>query len=785
MKEFNLRGFIFLFLILLIFSPGIVNSTDTAGNINLGISGGWISSKSSPDSTFGRPSIGVNLSRYFSIDLTILSTFSRSGSTFISLDSSFIPLPEQRLTPFFVIGAGAGIIDEDQNTSTKGLFNAGGGLQYSLSEDTAVRIDLRNYVLGGRSDIAASLGFVFYFNPSRETSPPSEPEKQGATEPSPKQEFLIAVKKRQQQLVARDTGTQRLDTQEATSVKEDIKGAIEQKTEEDKPIREAVPPKEDISPVSARADIEAGEVSSVMAKEGAIKKEGSQEALEERRIKEEGMEGKDSITRRDEAVLSQEIRKPEEKVASKGVEAAIPEEGKLSSQEIIDVPTKGMPPQTVEVSEVKKSIKEEEGKVQIEQKKIEAVQEQQQLIAQDTRTQRPDAQEETSAREDVEEVADKKTEVSRPITESPEENISSNSAQADSKAAEDGLVLAKEGVHKEGIEETFEEKSIKEESIKGKDYITPGGNSDTVKKGISDEATLADIKKPEEIIIQRPEVEVAQEDSLSQISTEDKISERPAKKGLPVKTEDKALTAATFVADKGRMEAEKKKKDVVKDTGAETTDIETKPESVRIKKTPTEKKLGIAGHRISEQKWHAADKSKKGLKPKKAKRVYEKAPFYGEAMLAEAVKSPAGLQDIQQAEKVPQKPLNQTEEEPIKLYKNSMELSIEFNVRETEIGAEQEGLLLKFMEMLRDKKYKKIIIEGHACAHGNKKLNLLISKKRASSAKRFLQAHGIKRDISIKYFGEERLRYKEIPTPDNINDPHVKANRRVRIIAHW
>ncbi|MFN3740469.1 MAG: OmpA family protein [Thermodesulfovibrionales bacterium] len=113
------------------------------------------------------------------------------------------------------------------------------------------------------------------------------------------------------------------------------------------------------------------------------------------------------------------------------------------------------------------------------------------------------------------------------------------------------------------------------------------------------------------------------------------------------------------------------------------------------------------------------------------------------------------------------------------------ELAIEFNVRETEVGAEQEALLLKFIEILRDKKYKKIIIEGHACAHGNKKLNLLISKKRALSAKRYLQAHGIQRHISIKYFGEERLKYKEIPTPDNINDPHVKANRRVRIIARW
>lgn len=112
-----------------------------------------------------------------------------------------MPLPDQRLAPFFVIGAGAGIIDEDENTSTKALFNAGGGLQYSLSEDTAVRIDLRNYVLNGRSDITASLGIVFYFDFARELSSQSAPEKEGEIEPSPKQVALIAVKKRQQQEV--------------------------------------------------------------------------------------------------------------------------------------------------------------------------------------------------------------------------------------------------------------------------------------------------------------------------------------------------------------------------------------------------------------------------------------------------------------------------------------------------------------------------------------------------------------------------------------------------------
>ncbi len=449
MEELNLRRFIFLFLILLIFSPAIVNSTDTTGNVNLGISGGWISSKSSPDSVFGRSSIGINLSRYFSVDLTLLSNFSRSSLIFMSLDSFFIPFPQQRLTPFLVIGAGAGIVDENENTSTKALFNAGGGLQYSLSEDIAVRIDLRNYFLDGRSDLAASLGFVFYFNHA-EPSPPSAPAKESAI--VPEQGSLILVKKRQQEVQI------------------------------------------------------------------------------------------------------------EEKVAFQST-ASIPEESKLSSQEIIEAKTKEMSTLTVEASEVEGPIREEEGKVQVEKKKLEVQKEQ--LMAQG-----PDAQE---------------------------------------------------------------------------------------------------------------------------------------------------------------------------------------------------------------------AKSELKLKPKR--RVYEKAPFYGDAMLEEAVTPSAGSEDTREASKVFQK--EHTEEEPIKLGKNSLELTIEFNVRETEIGAEQSVLLLKFIEMLRDKKYKKIIIEGHACAHGNKKLNLLISKKRAFSAKRYLQAHGIKRHISIKYFGEERLRYKEIPTPDNINDPHVKANRRVRIKALW
>lgn len=340
--------------------------------------------------------------------------------------------------------------------------------------------------------------------------------------------------------------------------------------------------------------------------------------------------------------------------------------------------------------------------MQVEQKKIEAVLKEQQLMVQDTGTQGLGAREATSGRE-VKGTTGQKTEESKPITESPEEDIPPVSAQADIEAAEVSIGGKEAAIKDEGVQEAFEQMDIKD--MERKDAITSEESSDAMKRGISGEAMFTQkIRKPEEKVTQE-----AQGEKLSQITTKEAISERPAEKELPVETDDKILTVATFIADKEKAEVEPKKENLDKDTGVEAIGIEKKPEPVMIKKPSTEKKLEVA-----EQKRHATKSSKKGVKPKKEKRVYEKAPLYGEAMLAEVVKSPASHQDTQQAEEIFQKPVMQTEEGPIKLGKNSLELTIEFNVRETEIGAEHEVLLLKFIEMLRDKKYRKIIIEGHA-----------------------------------------------------------------------
>lgn len=172
--------------------------------------------------------------------------------------------------------------------------------------------------------------------------------------------------------------------------------------------------------------------------------------------------------------------------------------------------------------------------------------------------------------------------------------------------------------------------------------------------------------------------------------------------------------------------------------------------------------------------------SKKVPDSEKKQKVYEKAKMYGEGMSVEPETIPS-----EDKIKVIAKDNEVVEQGQVILNNKSLEATLEFDIRETALDQENQEVLLRFIGGLKDRKYKRIIIEGHACAHGNKKINLLISKKRAMATKRFLESHGVKRNISIRYYGEERLKFKEIPSPKNINDPHVRANRRVRIVASW
>ncbi|GBE36625.1 peptidoglycan-associated lipoprotein precursor [bacterium BMS3Bbin07] len=113
--------------------------------------------------------------------------------------------------------------------------------------------------------------------------------------------------------------------------------------------------------------------------------------------------------------------------------------------------------------------------------------------------------------------------------------------------------------------------------------------------------------------------------------------------------------------------------------------------------------------------------------------------------------------------------------------------TIYFDYSSAEIREDAYRILTGFIGFLNDREISGITIEGHACAHGTKRFNNEISRRRALAVKDFLirNANMTEDRIIIKYFGEDRLLYPEIPTKENINDPEVKKNRRVLVTVTY
>ncbi|RME64145.1 MAG: OmpA family protein, partial [Nitrospirae bacterium] len=88
----------------------------------------------------------------------------------------------------------------------------------------------------------------------------------------------------------------------------------------------------------------------------------------------------------------------------------------------------------------------------------------------------------------------------------------------------------------------------------------------------------------------------------------------------------------------------------------------------------------------------------------------------------------------------------------------------------------------EFIEFLKDKDIKKIIIEGFACAHGPNWYNYYLSKKRALVVKNYLKKKlSLQDDVfEIKFYGEGMLEVPELPS-EAPESEHAKLNRRVVI----
>ncbi|MBN1473738.1 MAG: OmpA family protein [Syntrophaceae bacterium] len=93
-----------------------------------------------------------------------------------------------KLVPFLAVGIGGQTIDYRGNTHgtakdrTRFAPDWGGGLKYFLTDDLAVRADVRHVIAIGSiyNDIEATLGMAFYFGGKKEAPapPPPEPAKQ-------------------------------------------------------------------------------------------------------------------------------------------------------------------------------------------------------------------------------------------------------------------------------------------------------------------------------------------------------------------------------------------------------------------------------------------------------------------------------------------------------------------------------------------------------------------------------------------------------------------------------
>ncbi len=665
-------------------------------------------------SLFGRTGLGINLSSYLSLDLSLTNSFSRNGVIFISIDSSLDLLPEKRFSPFAVLGAGAGIIDSDGSTTTKALFNAGIGLRYSLYKDVFLTLDIRDYILESSSrNWSISGGIVFYFDPVSASSTGEGTEKTDKAQAGSGQYISEAGKERP-----------------LIEVRTAERQVAQEKTISEKP--------EELSAKSKQEEI----LKDTVVKQESTSTEGTVfvgEGISAADVKVEGIAEKTGM----EKEAPQIVVKVE---PSSDSERAAEARGKdLSDRRGFSI---------FEVSSDK-------------QKKADLP---------------------VTAQTDLQE---KKADMIGEVSASSTQQVTGVKARKKEKLEIQAVEM--ESRPKEVLEQAKVETPEKKIS-ESKEF-----HREVPSTSLSD--------KPETRVIP-PEVKGIYPDKSTTIEQNGSVRngeiEKEALKDISGKTE-MAMATETPAEKTLLVTKEATTQEIKEETGIKPLSFDGTREGKKAEKLSGEQKekTAMSGTGVSKRK-DSGMVAKKGIREKK---VYEKAVLYGEAsgqkqagpgelyvrseqeekIKEEKVKDkgPKLESALPQEERKEMQEIPVAEEEKVTIKKNRAEVVIEFNIKETSISPENEKVLKGFVMTVKDKKPKKIIIEGHACAHGSKAINLIISKKRAFSVKKFLRDHGIKKNVTVRFYGEERLRFKEIPTPDNINDPHVKANRRVRIVAYW
>jgi len=126
-----------------------------------------------------------------------LSPTDRVNLTFYHLNAVYHFMPDSRFTPFVLAGFGGSHSSPEISTRDMAAFNVGVGAKYAMTDNIALRMDIRDYMVTEilqetYHNVAATVGITFSFGGERKPAQAKAPQ-QVAAKPEPVAEKPVVV----------------------------------------------------------------------------------------------------------------------------------------------------------------------------------------------------------------------------------------------------------------------------------------------------------------------------------------------------------------------------------------------------------------------------------------------------------------------------------------------------------------------------------------------------------------------------------------------------------------
>ena len=208
--------------------PFSARSEIRAGSVEMGLFGGYNFFQSSQNLKAGPIAggrIGYNFTRHFGVEAAgeyiwskvddrskpprltgeegqYRSPMDSVNLTLYHIDAIYHFMPDSKFTPFVLVGFGGAHYDPEISRHDMAAFNVGVGAKYSLTDNIALRLDLKDYIVTEimqetYHNFGATLGISFAFGGQAKSKPAPvekyEPVAQPAPEPVAKVEEKVVI----------------------------------------------------------------------------------------------------------------------------------------------------------------------------------------------------------------------------------------------------------------------------------------------------------------------------------------------------------------------------------------------------------------------------------------------------------------------------------------------------------------------------------------------------------------------------------------------------------------